>query len=393
MSQRLISLSPTLKQLRDEGYGVDVKAGCLVVHKLPYFNAATTVCYGTLVVKLNLASDDKLSGTVDDHVAHFAGDIPCDTQGAPMTFLVADSNEHELGGVKLQHRLSRKPLSGTYQDYRELVHTYTHLICAPVESLDSNVKARSFPAIESTEEESVFNYTDTASSRAEIDAVTRKLMTGKVAIVGVGGTGSYVLDLISKTPVAEIHIFDGDIFSQHNAFRAPGAPSKEELQAEPLKVDYLHERYSKMHRHIVRHNYQVTDANVSELDEMSFIFICVDRAPARKAIVAHIEQLGIPFIDVGMGIYVVKDKLTGMVRTTTSTSDTRDTARIHLPLEGGDENDEYSTNIQIADLNAVNAALAVIKWKKLCGFYADLTSEIDSMFKVTSNVIINTEPV
>jgi antirestriction protein ArdC len=27
-------------------------------------------------------------------------------------------------------------------------------------------------------------------------------------------------------------------------------------------------------------------------------------------------------------------------------------------------------NIQIAELNALNAALAVIKWKKLCGFYA-----------------------
>ena len=36
------------------------------------------------------------------------------------------------------------------------------------------------------------------------------------------------------------------------------------------------------------------------------------------------------------------------------------------------EDDEYATNIQIADLNALNALMAVIKWKKLSGFYQDL---------------------
>ena len=35
----------------------------------------------------------------------------------------------------------------------------------------------------------------------------------------------------------------------------------------------------------------------------------------------------------------------------------------------------YSHNIQIAELNALNAALAVIKWKKLAGFYVDLEGE------------------
>ena len=81
----------------------------------------------------------------------------------------------------------------------------------------------------------MFCYTDTASSRAEIGVVSAKLKGGAVGIVGLGGTGSYILDLVAKTPMAEIHLFDGDKLLQHNAFRAPGAPSIETLKEAPLK--------------------------------------------------------------------------------------------------------------------------------------------------------------
>ena len=67
----------------------------------------------------------------------------------------------------------------------------------------------------------MFKYVDTASSRVGIGAVTEKLKVGPLAIVGLGGTGSYILDLVAKTPVAEIHLFDGDKLGQHNAFPLP----------------------------------------------------------------------------------------------------------------------------------------------------------------------------
>ena len=56
-----------------------------------------------------------------------------------------------------------------------------------------------------------------------------KLMNHKVAIIGLGGTGSYILDMLAKTPVSEIHLFDGDDFLTHNAFRSPGAASLDDL--------------------------------------------------------------------------------------------------------------------------------------------------------------------
>ncbi|MGB7493085.1 MAG: hypothetical protein WBW05_01660, partial [Candidatus Acidiferrum sp.] len=55
--------------------------------------------------------------------------------------------------------------------------------------------------------------------------------------------------------------------------------------------------------------------------------------------------------------------------------------------EPGD--DDYNRNIQIADLNALNAALAVIKWKKLFGFYRDLKFEHHSQFSIDTNLLLN----
>ena len=40
-----------------------------------------------------------------------------------------------------------------------------------------------------------------------------------------------------------------------------------------------------------------------------------------------------------------------------------------MSFEDTPGDDDYNRNIQIADLNALNAAFAVIKWKKLFGFY------------------------
>ena len=42
-------------------------------------------------------------------------------------------------------------------------------------------------------------------------------------------------------------------------------------------------------------------------------------------------------------------------------------------------------------MNALNAALAVIKWKKTRGFYADLEKEHHTVYGVSTNVLTNEE--
>lgn len=39
--------------------------------------------------------------------------------------------------------------------------------------------------------------------------------------------------------------------------------------------------------------------------------------------------------------------------------------------------------------NALNAAMAVIRWKKLCGFYLDLEGEHHSVYVIDGNHLLN----
>lgn len=92
-----------------------------------------------------------------------------------------------------------------------------------------------------------------------------------------------------------------------------------------------------------------------------------------------------------MGVELIDEQLQGIVRVTTSTVGKRDHVRDkkRIGFSGGDEDRVYSRNIQIADLNALNAALAVIKWKKLFGFYRDLEQEHFTAYTLDGNAIVN----
>ena len=72
-----------------------------------------------------------------------------------------------------------------------------------------------------------------------------------------------------------------------------------------------------------------------------------------------------------MGVSEVDCSLGGVLRVTTSIPgrSTADRNRISFDEHEGD--DDYAQNIQIADLNALNASLAVVKWKKTLGFYRE----------------------
>jgi len=81
------------------------------------------------------------------------------------------------------------------------------------------------------------------------------------------------------------------------------------------------------------------------------------------------------------------------VRTTTSTPSRRDHVRTghRIPLDDGGTEGLYRSNIQLAELNMLNAALAVIRWKKLVGFYADGGGEHHSVYDIGGNLMINAD--
>jgi hypothetical protein len=389
MSSSPISLSPDLKRLRDEGYEVAIIAGHLVVSHVPYVTETREVHYAALVSELTLRGDR--TGKPKTHVIKFSGSLPCDSEGKPLKQILHSSPTETLAdGLVVHHSFSSKPAGG-YADYYEKVTAYAYILISQARLIDPDATATTFPVLEEADEESPFQYVDSASSRAGIGAITDKLRIGKVAIVGLGGTGSYILDFVSKTPVGEIHLFDRDVFYQHNAFRAPGAAAIEQLREAPRKVAFWATQYAKMHRRVLPHAYDLDASNADELEGMDFVFLAMDGGDDKKAVIARLVDFGIPFIDVGMGIYEVDGSLAGALRVTTSTPDQRDHVeakdRISFCAAAGD--DDYSQNIQIAELNALNAALAVIKWKKYLGFYVDLEREHFSVYEIDGNHILN----
>lgn len=386
MSHQPANLNPDIIRLSNEGYEVEIRGAHLLISHVPCVNSARQIEYGTLVSTLALAGNTITKP--DTHVAYFTGPHPCHKDGTIMSQIQHGSQMQTLAeGIVVNHSFSNKPPNG-YPDYYEKMNRYAEIISAPAQSLDPTVTAKTFRVIEEKPEESVFNYRDTNSTRAEIEAITAKLKGQKVAIVGLGGTGSYVLDLVAKTPVDEIHLFDADTFCQHNAFRAPGAPSVEQLRTPPLKVNYLSEIYSRMRRKIFPHAFALTADNVQLLCGMDFVFICMDDGPPKREIVALLEAGSASFVDVGIGVQVGDGSLLGIVRVTTSTPQKRDHFSKCVSFNDA-KDDIYSTNIQIAELNMLNAALAVIRWKKFYGFFHDMEHEHDCTYTINGNQLIS----
>lgn len=387
MLRQLLNHSPDLKKLEAEGIELEIKDKYLFVHNVPYVNSTVQIKRGTIVSTLNFAKSKTLPP--ETHVVFFCGEYPCDKNGKSLEKIRHQSKAAQYGGINTSFSFSNKPPHG-FKDYYEKMTNYINILSSPAFSLDNSVTPRTFKPTKVSEEEAVFNYFDSNSSRAGILELSDKLKNQKVAIVGVGGTGSYILDQVSKNPVSEIHLFDGKKLFHHSAFRAPGAASFEELEQQPFKVKYFKDKYSKMHRKIHAYAYYIDESNVDVLKAMTFVFICIDDSSAKKVILEFLIKNKINFIDVGMGVTLIDGKLRGTMRVTTGAFGKYDHISNRVSFTDAPE-DDYHKNIQTPELNILNATLAVIKWKKLCGYYHDYENECNTYYDIDGNQITNDE--
>ena len=377
----LIVRNEDLARLRREGYTVQVVRGNgvhLLVHDVPYVNAQRQVRRGTLVAPLELNAEQTTS-PIANHQAWFIGEHPCNADGTKLTEIQHATADSAFGdGITVNHSFSMKPRNGgQYVDNYQKFTRYIRVISAPADVIEPGIRATVFKPVPEDSDDSVFHYSNTATSKVGIAAASEKLAVKRIAIIGLGGTGSYVLDAIAKTPVRAIHLYDGDIFIQHNAFRSPGAPGLADLTA-PKKVDYFSGIYSKMHRHIIPHAFYIDEQTVKELEGFDFVFLCIDRGSARKMITDALHAMGVPYIDTGIGVHKTStDQLGGQVRVTLANRPPED--------------DVYASNIQIAELNALSAIMAVIRWKKFVGFLVDEGSEFHAVYRIASGTIIRAD--
>jgi molybdopterin/thiamine biosynthesis adenylyltransferase len=395
MSPKQAALNSDIKRLQDAGYEIEVQCGYLLVHAVPYVDIQRAVKTGTIVTDLNENVGELLPPK--DHLVWFSGEYPCHHTGVPIEAIRHTSDTQQLWeGFSVKHRFSNKPQGlSNYPDYFSKMKGYIDIVSNEAKVIDSDATPCTHKVIAPIEEDSVFRYHDSASSRAEILALSAKLAMNKVGIIGLGGTGSYVLDLLAKTPILEIHLYDGDVFLQHNAFRSPGAASKEVLVEKLAKVAYYAQIYDAMRSGIVSHDNYLIEENVKQLVGLDFVFLCVDKGAIRKLVSDFLHEQHIPFIDVGMDLMMGPEaqNLIGTCRITMSTPTKSDHFSKHVPMSDDTNDDLYRKNIQVADMNALNAALAVIKWKQFCGFYQDLYQVHHTTYSINSQSLTRDEMV
>ena len=82
----------------------------------------------------------------------------------------------------------------------------------------------------------------------------------------------------------------------------------------------------------------------------------MDAGEDKRAIVARLEAIGAAFIDVGMGLELVDGSLGGIAAGDRQhAGKARPRPRRRVSFAGGGADDVYASNIQVADLNALNA--------------------------------------
>ena len=390
MSRALIARSPDLRRLEDEGYSLRiVDDAYLLVQNVPYATQDCGVREGSLAMELTLQGD--VTTKPNTHVAYWTGEFPYRADGSKLLALLVEDAARETPSpsVPPAYMLSAKATGG-YRNYHHKVVTYVELLSREARAISPGATAQQWKLVPNQEDaESPFEFADTASARQNTADLARKLQHERVAIVGVGGTGSYVLDFVSKTWAREIHVFDDDPFLQHNAFRSPGPFSREDIEGGPVKSVFHGARYSRMRMGVIAHSARIDESNVEQLGAFDTVFLCMDGHPIKARILETCRSQGVLLIDVGMGLYRVDDSLAGVIRTTTCLPEHHDHVKECIDLSGDDAHGEYERNAQMAELNALNAAFAVIKWKQIRGFYNDLTHELNTEYVIDGNKLIN----
>lgn len=389
MFQKLVSHNGDLERLVKKGYAVAFDEGYLVIRDIPYLGAQGELLVGAIVAKLVMV--DKVKVQQDNHQIYFAGSSPHGLDGKPIPNLGDQPSTIPLSAsfsdVVVQRAFSNKPKkTGAYADFFEKIESYVALICGPAIERHG-IKPYTFKVFADTVTDSVFLFNDTMTSRAEIGDLSAKLKDDIICLIGLGGTGAYLLDHLAKTHAREIRVYDRDDYHVHNAFRSPGKLDEEDL-GKP-KADVYASRYANFRKGIVSNVKFVDSSCDADLDDVTFAFVCVDKGSSRRGIFELLLKKGIPFIDVGLGLNRKHGSLTGMIRVTFYSKEHGMLLCERGLSELNDAPDDlYRANVQIGELNALNACLAMMRFKQIRGFYGASSSFEHLIFNISNMSIL-----
>lgn len=362
---------PHIQRLVDEDHEVTIYGGYLIVDRIPYVNSAREIAWGALICPYR--NVDGVPQLDNDHQCWFTGSMPHRADGTSLGGpLVSDNQLQTVAGREVRMRFSNKPdpIGDFFDNHYNKVTHYIRKLSRHARDIDPAVSATSMGSYRRRAVPSVFYYANDAIAQGGLDAVADKLRLRRVCIVGVGGTGSYLLDALAKEEIERIDLYDHDVIEPKNPFRMPGAMSREDAYAGHNKAIWLASRYGAMRTGVTGHPVRIDADNVAELAGADFCFIAVDHGPSRGVIARFLVEQRIPFIDVGIGVDKRAD-VAALIARARVTLVTPNTAHLvdELPTADDSEDAVYN-NIQVLEINAINAMLAVIRFKQYLGFYA-----------------------
>ncbi|MCG7566605.1 ThiF family adenylyltransferase [Pseudoalteromonas sp. CnMc7-15] len=126
----------------------------------------------------------------------------------------------------------------------------------------------------------------------------------KVAVIGTSGTGSPIIEQLSRLGVGELVLVDPDVVEEKNLNRITNA-KREDADKKSYKVDVLKKAVVEMGlgTFVTAHALSIFDPNVvTSIASCDFIFGCVDSAEARCLLNRVCNYYLIPMIDIGISL-------------------------------------------------------------------------------------------
>jgi tRNA A37 threonylcarbamoyladenosine dehydratase len=132
-------------------------------------------------------------------------------------------------------------------------------------------------------------------------AAYERLRAARIAVIGVGGVGSWAAEALARSGVAELTLVDLDHIAESNINRQVHALESTLGQA---KVLALKDRIAQIHPGCVVHAVEefIDEANVAELlsaQALDGIIDCCDQVRAKAAVAAWGWAHGVPVVAVG----------------------------------------------------------------------------------------------
>ncbi len=373
-----------------EQIGFEVESGVVRAVRVPCLFVGGVLGTCTIETSCDLATgkpDNRIGGDV--HAVQITIDGQYDgrvyhADGTPI-------GNHVGGDGKTWSNISIKKGAQGRPELDETAHDLLHRYAKHIVSAVSAAGYTEPAALASPDP---FHIPNTFEARAAIAPVQDRIRGQCIAIIGLGGTGAYLLDLIAKTPVSEVHLLDSDCVDWHTFKRAPGAPTAEEIElvraGSLLKVDYYHSKYAAfrdgIHPHPIRVDSPSMFAEFLSDHPVDYAFVCIDQltdgdSARQDAVYRAVTEAGVPFIDSGVSITLEDCAVRGAVTTSAydAGSDAWKDAIPNARLDGGVPG---YRNVQLPEVNAAAATFAVMEWRRRTGQYVSESPSFYQKFRL-----------